>query len=211
MTRIGILHEDDHLLVIDKPAGVLVVSAPGKSGPTLLDLLSSQQGYRVQAVHRIDEGTTGALVVVKNDAARTAMEELFRTHAVERFYLALVTGTPSPAAGIIQSQLDENGDVVRVVQRGGRTAITRYETLARRGRFCLVRCQLETGRRNQIRAHMQALGCPLAGDRKYGFRVRTGESFPRPMLHSWRLSFRHPLLGTEVRAEAIAPEAVLRP
>jgi 23S rRNA pseudouridine1911/1915/1917 synthase len=211
MVRIGILHEDDHLLVIDKPAGVLVGAAPGKSGPTLLDLLSAQQGYRVQPVHRIDEGTTGALVVVKTDAARVAMEDLFRAHSVERHYLALVTGTPSPAAGIIQSQLDENGDVVRVVQRGGRTAITRYETLARRGRFCLVQCQLETGRRNQIRAHMQALGCPLAGDRKYGFRVRAGESFPRPMLHSFRLAFRHPLLGTDVRVESLAPEAALRP
>ncbi len=209
--RIRILHEDDHLLVVDKPAGLLVVPADQKSGPTLLDRLAAELGYPVLAVHRIDEGTTGAIVVARTDAARVAMEPLFREHLVQRSYLALVSGTPSPSAGIIKSQLDESGDVVHVVQRGGRTAITRYAILARRGRMSLVHCQLETGRRNQIRAHMKALGCPLAGDRKYGFRARPGESFPRPMLHSWRLQFRHPMLGTEVRVEVSPIEPALRP
>jgi 23S rRNA pseudouridine1911/1915/1917 synthase len=202
MTAVAILHADDHLLVVDKPAGCLVVPAPGRSGPTLIDMLAAQTGERPLAVHRLDEGTTGALVVARTDASRAALEELFRAHAVRRVYLALVAGTPAPPAGRIEARLDESEDVVRVVPRGGRNAITRYEVVRRRGRFSLVQCALETGRRNQIRAHMQALGCPLAGDRKYGFRARPGESFARPMLHSWQIGFRHPMSDREVEVVA---------
>jgi 23S rRNA pseudouridine1911/1915/1917 synthase len=100
---------------------------------------------------------------------------------------------------------------MRVVPRGGQHAVTTYESLARRGRFTLVRCRLETGRRNQIRAHMSAIGCPVAGDRKYGFRARAGEKFDRPLLHSWRLAFRHPLLDIEVAVEAPPPDPLLAP
>lgn len=211
MTDIPILHDDEHLLVIDKPAGLLVVAAPGRNGPTLIDLLARQVGSRLFAVHRLDEDTTGLMVVARTDAGRAAMEPLFRAHAVRRTYLALVIGRASPPAGRIESRLDESGNIVRVVERGGVSAITDYETLARRGRTTLVSCQLQTGRRNQIRVHLAALGCPIAGDRKYGYRPRDGESFARPMLHSWRLSFRHPLLGLQVAAESPPPEPELRP
>lgn len=211
MAEIPILHDDEHLLVVDKPDGVLVVAAPGRRGTPLVELLGTQLGQRVFAVHRLDEGTTGALIVARTEAGRDAMDPLFRAHAVRREYLALVAGRPAPAAGRIESQLREDGDMVRVVERGGQTAITNYESLERRGRMTLVRCELETGRRNQIRVHMSALGCPIAGDRKYGFRARPGESFGRPMLHSWRVAFRHPLLGTEVAVEVVAPERDLRP
>jgi 23S rRNA pseudouridine1911/1915/1917 synthase len=101
--------------------------------------------------------------------------------------------------------------MMRVVERGGVTAITDYETIERRGRCTLVRCRLSTGRRNQIRVHMQALGCPIVGDRKYGYRARGDESFLRPMLHSWRVAFDHPLTGVRVAAEAIPSEPELRP
>jgi 23S rRNA pseudouridine1911/1915/1917 synthase len=136
---------------------------------------------------------------------------MFRDRAVVRDYLALVVGTPSPPAGEIRSRLAEVGGVMQVVQHGGQSAVTTYESLARRGRCTLVRCRLGTGRRNQIRAHMSAIGCPLAGDRKYGFRAREGEAFPRPMLHSWRLSFRHPLLDIDVAVEAPPPDPLLAP
>lgn len=212
MKPVPILHRDEHLLVVDKPAGVLVVPAPSRSGPTLLDLVSRQIDAPVLAVHRLDEDTTGALILALSEAARAAMESLFRAHAVERDYLALAAVAPSPPAGRIESQLREDaGGVVRVVPRGGERAVTHYSTLGRRGHCCLVQCRLETGRRNQIRAHFAALGCPLAGDRKYGFRARSGERYPRVMLHSWRLQFRHPLLGTPIELEVLPLEPELRP
>jgi len=199
MRALTVLHRDDHLVVVDKPAGVLVVSAPGRSEPTLVDLVSRQLGERVQAVHRLDEQTTGAIVLARTDPGRVGMEALFRAHSVERQYLALASSAPSPPAGRIESNLLEDaGGVVRVVPRGGQRAVTHYQTLCRRGRCTLVSCRLETGRRNQIRAHLAALGCPLAGDRKYGFRARAGERFARVMLHSWQLRFLHPETGAEV-------------
>ncbi len=212
MDGLPVLHEDDDLVVVDKPSGTLVVPAPGRSGPTLVDLLTAQLGRRVEAVHRLDEDTTGALVLATSAAGRRGMEELFRTHAVEREYLALCSAAPSPVAGRIESQLAEGEDgLVRVVPRGGERAVTHYATLARRGRCTLVACRLETGRRNQIRVHLAALGCPLAGDRKYGFRARSGEKFPRVMLHSWRLAFRHPVAGAPMRFEVPPAEAELQP
>jgi len=212
MKSVQILHHDEHLLVVDKPAGVLVVPAPGRSGPTLLDLVSRQIQAPVLAVHRLDEDTTGALVLALGEAAKAAMETLFRAHAVVREYLALASVAPSPPAGRIESQLrEDNSGVVRVVARGGERAVTHYTTLARRGHCTLVQCRLETGRRNQIRAHLAALGCPLAGDRKYGFRARSGERYPRVMLHSWRLQFRHPLLGNSIELAILPAEAELRP
>lgn len=212
MRDVAVLHLDDHLVVVDKPSGVLVVPAPGRKGPCLVDLVSAQLGRPAQAVHRLDEETTGALVLALDDPARTAMEELFRVHAVHREYLALLAAAPSPPAGRIEAALAEGADgIMRVVPRGGVRAITHYETIERRGRCALVRCRLETGRRNQIRVHMAALGCPLAGDRKYGFRARSGEQFPRVMLHSWRLRFTHPIHGSAVDVTVPPAETTLRP
>lgn len=203
MADVPILHRDDHLVVVDKPAGILVVDAPGRRGPTLVDVLARQLGGPVQAVHRLDEDTTGAMVFALDTAARAGLDDLFRRHAVLREYLALASAAPSPPKGRIESQLAEDGaGVVRVVRRGGERAVTHYESIARRGRCTLLLCRLETGRRNQIRAHLAALGCPLAGDRKYGFRARGDERFPRVMLHSWRLRFPHPVTGCELAVEA---------
>lgn len=212
MATIPVLYQDDYLVIVDKPAGVLVVQAPGRHGPTLVDLLRRQLGGGVDAVHRLDEDTTGVIVLARDDHGRTGMEGLFRRHAVERRYLALVSAAPSPPAGRIEARLREGEDgVMRVVPSGGEKAVTHYETRERRGRCTLVECWLETGRRNQIRAHLGALGCAVAGDRKYGYRKRPGEAFRRPMLHSWRIVFRHPVTGREVTAEAEPSEAVLRP
>jgi RluA family pseudouridine synthase len=211
MAAIEVLYADDHLVVVDKPAGLLVVPAPGRSGATLIDRLAAELGGRFHAVHRLDEGTTGALVVARSEAACAAMEDLFRRHDVVRDYLALVAGIPTPPSGRIRSQLQEQDGVVQVVTRGGRTAVTTYETLGRRGRFTLVRCRLETGRRNQIRVHMSEIGCPLAGDRKYGFRARPGETFRWPLLHSWRIAFQHPILEVRVEVQAPPPDPLLVP
>jgi len=209
---IEVLFADDHLVVVAKPGGLLVVPAPGRRQPTLVDLLRRQLGGRIDAVHRLDEETTGAIVLVRDEPTRTAMEQLFRRHDVERRYLALVAATPSPAAGTISARLSEDAEgVMRVVPRGGESAVTHYETRERRGRCALVECWLETGRRNQIRAHLAALGCPVAGDRKYGYRRRPGESFARVMLHSWRIAFRHPATGARVDVVASPAEPELQP
>ncbi|MCA8948753.1 MAG: RluA family pseudouridine synthase [Planctomycetes bacterium] len=212
MVDVPLLYEDAHLAIVDKPANVLVVTAPGRREPTLVDLLRRQLGGVVEAVHRLDEQTTGAIVVARDAAGRAGMEALFRRHAVERDYLALVTAAPSPPAGSVESQLREDaGGVMRVVPRGGERAVTHYETLCRRDRCTLVRCRLETGRRNQIRAHFAAMGCPIAGDRKYGYRRRADEAFARVMLHSWRVAFRHPVTGQQIAVEAPPPEPELQP
>lgn len=212
MQPVSILHRDDHLVVLDKPAGLLVVPAPDRKAATLVDVVGKQLECRVQAVHRLDEDTTGVMVVALSDAGRVGMEALFRAHAVERDYLALVASTPSPPAGKIESALLEGADgVMRVVPKGGERAVTHYETLTRRGSGALVRCRLETGRRNQIRAHLAALGCPLAGDRKYGFRARHGERWARVMLHSWSVRFTHPVTGELVAHTVIPREPELQP
>jgi 23S rRNA pseudouridine1911/1915/1917 synthase len=211
MVAVPILYLDDHLVVVDKPVGTLVVPAPGRQGPTVVDLVTAQLGLRAIAVHRLDEETSGALVLALDDETRLGLEALFKAHTIERDYLALASAAPSPPAGRIESRLQEDAaGIVRVVPRGGERAVTHYETLARRGRCCLVRCRLETGRRNQIRAHLAALGCPLAGDRKYGFRSRAGEVFRRVMLHSWRLHFVHPRTGEPVSVVVEAAEPELR-
>lgn len=209
--RIAIHHQDEHLVVIDKPPGILVVAAPGRSGATLVDRLRQQLQRDVFAVHRLDEETSGAMVFALSSECQTALEGMFRDHQLIRTYLALVTNVPSPPAGRIRSRLAEQGGIVRVVARGGEVAITEYQVLSRRGRCCLVQCRLETGRRNQIRVHMAELGCPVAGDRKYGYRARPGEGFPRVMLHSHRIVFAHPMLGTSIDVIVEAPETDLRP
>lgn len=209
---VTILHRDEHLLIVDKPAGTLVVPAKGRHGLCLVDVITRQEGRRVIAVHRLDEDTTGCLAFALDDDARGALDACFREHAATRDYLALATSVPSPESGCVESYLEEGADgVVRVVRRGGRRAVTHYQTLARRGRGALVRCRLETGRRNQIRVHLAALGCPVAGDRKYGYRPRPGERHARVMLHSWRLQLAHPVTGVAVEASCSAPELELRP
>ena len=210
--NVPVVYQDDHIVVVDKPAGVLVVPAPARTGRTVVDLLVRQLQRPVFAVHRLDEDTTGALVLALDDQSRSGMEALFEAHAVDRRYLALVSSTPSPPSGRIESNLQEGADgIVRVVSRGGQRAVTHYETRGRRQRCALVVCRLETGRRNQIRVHMAALGCPVAGDRKYGFRARSDERFARVMLHSWRVSFSHPITGRPVEVETVPPERELAP
>ncbi|MFK7739400.1 MAG: RluA family pseudouridine synthase [Planctomycetota bacterium] len=212
MRELVLLHEDEHLVVVNKPAGMLVVPAPGRTGATVGDVLQRQLHRPVHAVHRIDEETTGCLLYALDEAAKAALDTMFRAHSIERDYLALCTSVPSPASGCLESQLLEGSDgIVRVVRRGGKRAVTHYETMRRDRRTALVRCRLETGRRNQIRAHLAALGCPIAGDRKYGYRARAGESHPRVMLHSWCVTFRHPILGHYLRIEAEPAEGELQP
>jgi RluA family pseudouridine synthase len=209
---IPILWQDEHLVVVAKPPRLLVVPAPGRKSRTIADILGKQLGRRVFPVHRLDEDVTGALVLALQQSSKSDIESLFRNHEAQRIYLALLSRAPDPAAGRIESRLREGKDgVVRSVTSGpGDTAITEFQTLRRDSRYTLVECRLQTGRRNQIRAHMADLSCPIVGDRKYGFRVRGGPSFPRPLLHAEQLRFDHPLTGESIHVVTQAPEPVLR-
>ncbi|MHC4078159.1 MAG: RluA family pseudouridine synthase [Planctomycetota bacterium] len=210
---IPILYRDDHLLVVHKPSRQLVVPAPGRSGRTVVDEVTAQLGHRVFAVHRLDEDVTGVLVLANCEAAREPLEQVFRGHQAERLYLALLSRAPSPPAGRIESRLrEESSGLVRSVAGGpGTDAITEYRTLKRVDHHTLVECRLLTGRRNQIRVHMADLGCPIVGDRKYGFRSRGRASFKRPLLHAYTVKFRHPITGAEVFVQAEPAEKELMP
>jgi 23S rRNA pseudouridine1911/1915/1917 synthase len=211
MSSIPILFADDALLVVDKPAGVLVVPAPTHRGPTVVDLVSDQLGERVHAVHRLDEDTTGVLVLARHEKSKAWLEDVFKEHRATRTYLALVEHTPSPPAGRIESLLREmpSGIVQSVTKPPGELAVTHYRTLGRRGKQTLVECQPQTGRRNQIRVHMRDLGCPLCGDRKYGWRAR-GVNFGRMMLHAERIVVPRADGRPQVDVMRVAQEIPLR-
>lgn len=191
---------------------MLVVPAPGRTGETVADRLRKEIGQRVYPVHRLDEDVTGVLVIALQQDTKPQIEEIFRRHRAERIYLALLSRAPHPAAGRIESRLHEGPDgVVRSVTKGpGTTGITDFQILRRVGSYTLVECRLQTGRRNQIRAHMADLTCPIVGDRKYGFRVRGRASFSRPMLHAERIQFVHPLTGEALDVATLAAEPELR-
>jgi len=213
MSKIEILHSDPHLLVVNKPPGMLVVAAPGRRATTLVDVLSRQLGARVYPVHRLDEGTTGVLMLARSVEAQEKLAEIFRSHRIERIYLALLTAVPTPPAGRIESYLlEDSRGVLHSVNKkqGGKRAVSEYRVLERRGRHALVECRLETGRRNQIRAHMAELGCPVVGDRKYGFRGKGVDGVSRPLLHACRLRLEHPFGGEPILVDCPAAESELR-
>lgn len=209
--RVEILYQDEHMLVVDKPPHVLVVHAPGRRNPTVVDIVSRQIGASACPVHRLDEDTSGVLALARTAEARSRLEETFRRHRAERIYLALLSRVPSPTAGRIESRLAERGGRMCSVERGGEVAVTHYRLLRRVDRFSLAECRLETGRRNQIRVHMADIGCPVVGDRKYGYRSRHGGSYSRVMLHAWRLVLPHPVSEERLEVVAEPSEDELRP
>ena len=154
------LHVDEDLVVVDKPERMLVVPAPGRAGPTVVDVVGKQLGGRVFAVHRLDEDTTGALALARTPAAREVLEGIFRAHRAERVYLAVVERVPSPTAGRIELVLREDaaGVVVSSQAGAGRRAVTEYRLLARVRGGAVLECRPRTGRRNQIRVHLAELG-----------------------------------------------------
>ena len=214
-----VVYEDKDLIVIDKPAGMVVHPAPGNSDGTLVnalishcsDSLSGIGGVkRPGIVHRIDKDTSGLLVVAKNDAAHHGLARQFAAHDLERAYKAIVWGSPSPKEGRIEGNIGRspsNRKKMAIVKEGGKAAITNYKTLKSwLGIASLVECRLLTGRTHQIRVHMTSLGYPLLGDGLYGrvpalakraaMEVRQKlAAFPRQALHAYLLGFRHPISG----------------
>ena len=221
---LDVVHEDDDVLVIDKPAGRVVHPAVGNWSGTILNGLlhrfpSIANVPRAGIVHRLDKDTTGLMVVAKTVVAQTDLVRQLQARTVGRSYVALVHGTPPPSGRIAWPiGRDPRGRTRMAAFKpspgggdppaGTKAAATRFETLAaveiQGGHASLIVCRLETGRTHQIRVHLQALGHPLLGDPTYG---RAGEAigFDRQALHAWRLRFVHPRTGDAMGFEAALP------
>jgi 23S rRNA pseudouridine1911/1915/1917 synthase len=215
-TRLSVLFEDEDLLVVDKPAGLLTVPTAARERDTLLaqvlDYLHRRYARRPVAfvVHRIDRDTSGAVVFARNRESLRFLQDLFRAHRIEREYVALVEGALS-GFGVFDADLVRDAGERRrgVARRGqeGRRAVTRYRTVERVGPATLVSIELETGRTHQIRVHFAAAGHPVLGDPVYRPRGSPTPPIaaPRQMLHARRLGFVHPQTGRVVRSESPVP------
>lgn len=213
-----IAFEDEHLIVVDKPAGLVVHPAAGNLDGTLVNaLLHHCRGQlsgiggvaRPGIVHRIDKDTSGLLVVAKSDAAHEGLAKQFADHSIERAYLAVTSGQPAPPAGTIRGNLGRsstNRKKMALVGEGrGKHAVTHYATQERFAGAALVECRLETGRTHQLRVHLASIGHPLLGDPVYGrspARLRpllASLGFQRQALHAAELGFNHPVTGELLR------------
>ncbi|WP_448203069.1 RluA family pseudouridine synthase [Azospirillum sp. sgz302134] len=232
---LDVVYEDEDVLVIDKPAGLVVHPAAGNPDNTLVNALLAHCGdslsgiggvKRPGIVHRLDKDTSGLMVVAKNDRAHHALTEQFSGRSLSRTYLALVWGVPSPKEGRIEGNIGRSTadrKKMAVVSNGGKHAATRYRVVKAFGTaLALVECVLETGRTHQIRVHMAHIGHPVVGDPLYG-KGRAGRpggkhasaipephrglfvGFPRQALHATALTFVHPTRGEPVRFQAGLP------
>jgi len=214
---LGLLHEDQDILVVDKPSGLLSVATEGERTRTAYRLLRDwvaargPAGARLFIVHRLDRETSGLIVFAKTVSAKRALQSQFAARSVERVYVALVEGVPPTMEGTLTSRLTEDRSLrVRPTsdRRVGREAITRYRVVARRREGTLLELRLVTGRRGQIRAQLAAAGHPIAGDREHGART---DPLRRLALHATRLGFAHPRGGRVVFESPPPPAFGRRP
>jgi 23S rRNA pseudouridine1911/1915/1917 synthase len=212
-----VVHEDDDIVVVDKPAGVAAHPSPGWSGPTVIGGLAAA-GHRISVsgaaerqgvVHRLDVGTTGLMAVAKSERAYSTLKDAFREREVDKGYAALVQGHPDPSRGTIDAPIDRHPthDYRWAVVAGGRPSVTHYETVEAFRAASLLHIRLETGRTHQIRVHMSAVRHPCVGDLTYGadptLAARLG--LERQWLHAYRLAFDHPADGRRVEFESPPP------
>ncbi|PSB21128.1 RluA family pseudouridine synthase [Phormidesmis priestleyi ULC007] len=213
---LDILYEDDSLLILNKPAGLVVHPSAGHEAGTMVNALLAHcptlpgiNGVqRPGIVHRLDKDTTGAIAVAKTEQAFHHLQEQFRTKTARRDYLAIVYGAPPQEKGTIDQPIGrhpvERQKMAVVPEEKGRRAITHWHVKERLGNFTLMEFELETGRTHQIRVHSAFMGHPIVGDQVYGSgRKSVNVNLPGQALHAWRLRLRHPL--TEEWVVAIAP------
>jgi 23S rRNA pseudouridine1911/1915/1917 synthase len=206
-----VAYEDDHLLVIDKPPGVVVHPARGHRAGTLVQALEGRVAggddpRRPGIVHRLDRDTSGLLVVARTEDAHAALKDMLRRREVTREYLGLVEGRPAARSGTIDAPLGRDRRVRTRISTDSddpRPAITHFETEDVFEGFTLLRVRLETGRTHQIRAHLLAIGHPVAGDPEYG---RPALGLERQFLHAERLAFAHPATGAAIDVRSPLPE-----
>jgi 23S rRNA pseudouridine1911/1915/1917 synthase len=230
-----VLFEDEHLIVVDKPAGMAAHPAPGSETGTLVNALLAHCGdslsgiggvARPGIVHRLDKDTSGVMVAAKSDAAHRGLAALFERHDIERVYLALTRGAPKLRTGKVATRIGRSPrdrKKMAVLPRGGREAVTRYEVQRRFGPearplAARIACQLETGRTHQIRVHLAHIGAPCLGDPLYGagapalpVKAAIAEAgLVRQALHAAVLGFVHPITGEFLRFESGLPDDLAR-
>jgi 23S rRNA pseudouridine1911/1915/1917 synthase len=212
-----IVHDDDDLVVVDKPAGVAAHPSVGWEGPTVVGALAAA-GYRIATsgaaeragiVHRLDAGTSGLMVVAKSESAYRELKRQFHDREVEKIYHAVVQGHPDPFSGTIDAPIGRHpGSAWKfAVVADGRPSVTHYDTLEAFPAASLLEIHLETGRTHQIRVHMAAQRHPCVGDAMYGADPRLTErlGLGRQWLHAMRLGFRHPATGAWSAHESVYP------
>jgi 23S rRNA pseudouridine1911/1915/1917 synthase len=218
---LDIIYEDADLLVVNKPAGLVVHPAPGHRDDTLVNALLAHMPdlYEVDAgspelragiVHRLDKDTSGLLIVAKNVRARLALVEQMKRHEIIKRYLALVEGVASPERGSIDAPIGRDPrhrQQMAITVTGSREARTHFQVLQRFAHHTLLLLQLETGRTHQIRLHLKAIGHPVVGDPVYGSGTRLKRiRLDRQFLHAYQLHFRHPSTGQMLELEAPLPD-----
>jgi len=210
---IDVLYEDDDLLAVNKPAGIVVHPTYKHSGGTLINgLLERAQSWPAGStpalVGRLDKQTSGVVLVTKRTEIHAALQRAMAARRIDKDYLAIVHGKPTPARGTIDLALNRDPwdrRRITVTDRGGQPSVTRYERVSTSHGCSLVRCRLITGRTHQIRVHLAARRWPIVGDAVYG-DAAAEPRFPRQALHSWRVAFRQPKTGRELVIEAPLPE-----
>jgi 23S rRNA pseudouridine1911/1915/1917 synthase len=220
---LDILYEDEEIIIINKPAGLVVHPAPGHADDTLVnallahcDTLAGIGGVqRPGIVHRLDKDTTGAIVVAKTDAALQHLQAQLKAKTARREYLGVVYGAPASEGGTIDKpigrhRIDRQKMAITSEERGGRTAITHWSIEERIGNYTLIRFQLETGRTHQIRVHAADMGHPIIGDPIYSSRHNIGVNLPGQALHAWKLTLQHPTSEETIVATAPHPETFVK-
>jgi 23S rRNA pseudouridine1911/1915/1917 synthase len=215
---LDILYEDQYLIIINKPAGLVVHPAPGHDNGTLVNALLAHCPLaeiggvqRPGIVHRLDKDTSGTIAIAKTDVAHQNLQAQLKDKTARREYLGIVYGSPKTTTGTInlpigRHPIDRKKMAIIPEEKGGRIAITHWQIQERLGNYTLIHYQLETGRTHQIRVHSTHIGHPLVGDPVYSSHHSLGVKLPGQALHAWKLTLQHPITGEIINAIAPLPE-----
>ena len=216
---LDILYEDDQLLILNKPAGLVVHPAPGHPNGTLVNALLAHCPnlpgiggvQRPGIVHRLDKDTTGAIAIAKTDIAYQHLQAQLQAKTARREYLGVVYGAPKTESGTIDLPIgrhpqDRKKMAIVPVEEGGRSAITHWRVKERLGNYTLIHFQLQTGRTHQIRVHSAKMNHPIVGDPVYGSGRSVGVNLPGQALHAWKLKVQHPISGDAIEVTAQLPQ-----
>ncbi len=202
--EIQVLYEDEDVVVLIKPAGLLSVATEFKKNRTVHEILKRRsRGKRVFPVHRLDRDTSGVMVFTYHERSRDHLKEQFAQHGIEKLYYAIVEGKPESPKGTWESFLQEDAMFFVKSSESGKLAVTQYEEVAGNKRFTLLRLRPLTGRKNQLRVHCSEAGIPILGDEKYGAQTASGK---RLFLHAQSLKFTHPTSGKRMNFSIPLPE-----